>query len=40
MRKSRRKGDFEHTNEESNEEVVKRRKLNCLSVVGKVTLKF
>ena len=40
MRNSRRKGDLEHTNEESNGKVVKRSRLNYLSVIGKVTLKF
>ena len=40
MRNSRRKGDFEHTTEESNGKVVRRRRLNCLSMVGKVTLKI
>ena len=40
IRKSRRKGDFEQTNEESNGKIVKRRRLNYLSVVKKFTLKI
>ena len=40
MRDIIRKGDFEHSNEESMETAVMRRRINYLSVVGKVTLKI
>ena len=40
MRDSMRKGDFEHSNEESNGKVVMRRRINYLCVVGKVMLKI
>ena len=40
MRDSMRKGDFEPTSEESDRKVLMRRRINDLSVVGKVTLKI
>ena len=40
MRKSRIKSDSEHTNKESNGKILKRKRLNYLSVVENLTLKF
>ena len=40
IHKGRRKSDFDNTNEELMESVVKRKRLHHLSVVEKVTLKL
>ena len=40
MRKGKRTFYFENTNEESNGKVLRRKRLNHLSVVEKVTLKM
>ena len=40
MRKGRRKSDFENTNEELDGKELKRKRLDNLSVVEKVTLKL
>ena len=40
MHDNMRKGDFEHSNEESMETVATRRRINYLCLVGKVMMKI